>query len=242
MSLLKRLAVACIIVLSLCSAAKAGEESESGWKWRLAPMYLWAVNLQGDATIGPVSAPVNAKFSDVFNNLEGFLSANFEGVHNNRWGFIVDFSWMDISGNQGMATLNFEYIQFEVDGYYRVVTGRQTFDWLLGVRYYSHDLELIPTPVAVSEDWADPVVGARWTTPLAEKWTLSLRGDIGGFGAGSDLSWQAAGFVVFQPWKHVSIFTGVRALGVDYETGSGLDRYEYDVTTWGPVLGVNLKW
>ncbi len=153
-------------------------------------MYLWAVNLQGDASIGPAGAPVNVKFSDVFNNLEGFLSANFEGVHNNRWGFIVDFSWMDISGNQGMATLNFEYIQFEVDGYYRVVTGRQTFDWLLGVRYYSHDLELIPTPVTVSEDWADPVIGARWTTPLAEKWTLLLRGDIGGFGAGSDLSWQ----------------------------------------------------
>ena len=204
----------------------------------MAPMYLWAVNFQGDASIGPITAPVDVNFSDVFNNLEAVFTVNFEGVHNNRWGFIVDFTWADISGNQGIAALNFEYIQFEVDGYYRLVTGRQTIDLLLGVRYYSHDIELIPTPVAVSEDWADPVVGVRWMTPLGEKWTLLVRGDIGGFGAGSDLSWQAAGFVDFQPWKHVSIFTGVRALGVDYENGSGLDRYEYDVTTWGQCLGL----
>ena len=84
MVLLKRSAVVCIIVLSLCSVAKAEEESESGWKWRLAPMYLWAVNFQGDASIGPITAPVDVNFSNVFNNLEAVFTVNFEGVHNNN--------------------------------------------------------------------------------------------------------------------------------------------------------------
>ncbi len=49
----------------------------------MAPMYLWAVNFQGDASIGPITAPVDVNFSDVFNNLEAVFTVNFEGVHNN---------------------------------------------------------------------------------------------------------------------------------------------------------------
>jgi hypothetical protein len=96
MSLLKRLTVACIIVLSLCSNAKAEEESESGWEWRLAPLYLWAIQLDGTTSIGPITAPININLGDVFSDVEGVFTANFEGVHNNRWGFIVDFTWVDI--------------------------------------------------------------------------------------------------------------------------------------------------
>jgi hypothetical protein len=223
MSLLKRLTVACIIVLSLCSNAKAEEESESGWEWRLAPLYLWAIQLDGTTSIGPITAPININLGDVFSDVEGVFTANFEGVHNNRWGFIVDFTWVDISSNQGMATLDFEYIQGEVDGSYRFPMGDQTIDFLVGARYYSQDFKLTPTPVAVSEDWVDPIVGGRWTVPLSEKVTLITRGDIGGFGAGSDLTWQALALVDWQPWKHASILAGIRALYVDYETGSGLN-------------------
>lgn len=247
MVLLQRLTVVCIIVLSLCSAANAEEESESGWKWRVAPLYLWVINIEGDTSIGPITAPVEINLSDVFSDIEGVFTVNFEGVHNNRWGFIVDFTWIDISGSLGPATLDFEYIQGEVDGFYRFPMGDQSIDFLVGARYYSQDIKLAPLPVpivsvAVSEDWVDPIVGGRWTVPLSEKVTLITRGDIGGFGAGSDLTWQALALVDWQPWKHASIVAGFRALYVDYETGSGLNRFAYDATTWGPLFGFNLKW
>jgi hypothetical protein len=77
MSLLKRLTVVCIIVLSLCSNAKAEEESESGWKWRLTPLYLWVINIEGDTSIGPIMAPVEIKLSDVFSDLEAVFTVNF---------------------------------------------------------------------------------------------------------------------------------------------------------------------
>ncbi len=129
-----------------------------------------------------------------------------------------------------------------MDGFYRFPISHQSIDFLFGARYYSQDIKVPPTPVALREDWVDPIVGGRWIAPLSEKWTLLIRGDIGGFGAGSDLSWQAKALLNWQPWKHTAINAGIRALGVDYETGSGLDRFAYDATTWGPVFGVSLKW
>ncbi len=242
MSVLKRSIAVGLLVLALCSGAQAQDSADTGWKWRLAPMYLWAIQLEGDTSIGPVTAPIDINLSDVFSDVEGVFTANFEGVRNNRWGFWIDFTWVDISASEGAVTVDFEYIQAEVDGFYRVPLNRGAIDWLFGVRYYSQDLKLSPTPVSVSEDWADPIIGARWSVPFAEKWTLSLRGDIGGFGVGSDFAWQAIAIVDWQPWKHASIDGGLRALGVDYETGSGLDRFAYDATTWGPVLGFSLRW
>lgn len=250
MSTFRKLLVTGLLVNGLCAGAMANDDSEAGWKWRLAPLYLWAIQLEGDTSIGPITAPIDIKLSDVFGDLEGVFTANFEGVNNNKWGFLVDFTWVDISANEGPLTVDFEYIQAEIDGFYRVPIGRQAVDAIVGLRYLSQDFGIggLPSPpaptstVAASEDWVDPLIGARWSAQLGDKWTLSLRGDIGGFGVGSDFTWQAIAIIDFQPWKHVSIDGGLRALGVDYESGSGADRFKYDATTWGPVLGFSLKW
>ncbi len=242
MSPLKQLTTVCLVVVALCSAAKAEDGSEDGWKWRVAPLYLWAIQMEGDAAIGPPALAVDIDLSTVFDAIEGAFTANFGGIANNRWGFWVDFTWLDISGNQGLLNVEFEYMQAEVDGFYRMPTGLGAIDWLFGVRYYNQDFKLSPTPVSAAEAWADPVVGVRWNVPFADKWNLLLRGDVGVFGVGSDFTWQAVAMVDWQPWKHASIDVGLRALAVDYETGSGSDRFKYDGTTWGPVLGFSLKW
>ncbi|MBW1817507.1 MAG: hypothetical protein JRJ60_10130, partial [Deltaproteobacteria bacterium] len=88
----------------------------------------------------------------------------------------------------------------------------------------------------------DPLIGGRYLWKMADKWTMILRGDIGGFGIGSDFAWQAVGMIDFQPWKHVSFIAGYRALDMDYESGSGLDAFKYDVLMHGPVLGINFRW
>ena len=35
---------------------------------------------------------------------------------------------------------------------------------------------------------------------------------------------------------------GYKALYVDYATGSGLTRYEYDMTMYGPIFGITARW
>ena len=46
--------------------------------------------------------------------------------------------------------------------------------------------------------------------------------------------WQGAGV----EW---AILAGYRALAQDYSTGSGINRFRWDVTLQGPVLGFSMR-
>jgi len=96
-----------------------------------------------------------------------------------------------------------------------------------------------------SVDWLDPMIGARVRYAVLPGHNLFLRGDIGGFGAGSEFSWQAiAGYSFdFATYQGVT-FSGVvgyRALYVDYAQGEGRRRYEFDMLQHGPVLGLSAR-
>jgi hypothetical protein len=67
-----------------------------------------------------------------------------------------------------------------------------------------------------------------------------VRGDIGGFGAGSDLAWQAFPYVDWRIAKWGSLQAGYRWMGMDYESGSGATRFKYDMLIQGPQLGFTL--
>jgi hypothetical protein len=50
------------------------------------------------------------------------------------------------------------------------------------------------------------------------------------------------GLLDFQPWRNVAFAAGYRGLYTDYETGSGSDRFSYDATVHGPLLGIDIRW
>ena len=74
--------------------------------------------------------------------------------------------------------------------------------------------------------------------------SLILRGDVGGFGAGSDFSWQVLATYNWQLCTFgghlIDGYLGYRALSVDYSQGSGTTEYKYDVLMQGPVMGATL--
>lgn len=92
-----------------------------------------------------------------------------------------------------------------------------------------------------SRDWIDPFVGLRTRIQLTKDLMLVLRGDIGGFGVGSDFSWNAAGYFGYKVSDMISLWAGYRALGVDYKSGSGNSKFVYDMTFQGPVLGIGFR-
>jgi hypothetical protein len=98
--------------------------------------------------------------------------------------------------------------------------------------------------VDAHKDWVDPFIGARTLWSLSPKWTLTAGGNIGGFGLGSDFTWAATGLVGYN--FHLSdknkaqVFAGYRALSQDYATGSGNNKFEWDETLYGPILGLSL--
>src|SRR5210317_1924724 len=67
--------------------AKSDTSPSKDWEFSLAPMYLWAVSIDGDQTVKGNKVDLDVSFSDIWDNLNGALTFHFEGVHKQRWGF-----------------------------------------------------------------------------------------------------------------------------------------------------------
>jgi hypothetical protein len=171
-----------------------------------------------------------------------------------------------ITGTVGRTlALDVQMAIVEVGATYEVArSGSLAFDVLGGARYWYQEADLSFDVVrsidigdlervggrafarSGSVDWLDPVIGVRVRYAVAPGQELFLRGDIGGFGLGSDFSWQAIGGYGFDFGSYNGVtFSGVigyRALSVDYAEGEGRRRYEFDIVQHGPVLGVSMRW
>jgi hypothetical protein len=93
--------------------------------------------------------------------------------------------------------------------------------------------------------WIDPFIGGRLRHQFSPGQELVLTGDVGGFGVGSDFSWQLVGA---SSWDFAKTGTttwagviGYRALFVDYTKGSGFREYGYDILQHGPIIGASLR-
>ncbi len=253
---MKRIVISILLAASLVFSASvglAGEKAKEGnWDFNLAPLYVWMVDMEGDLGIGPVDTGVNVPFSDLFDNLEAIFTVHFEAMHSSNWGLFFDYNYVDVSASGTLVTppatitIDFASTLVEVGGLYRIKNGPHAFDMLGGVRYTKLEPDLTITPPGgkrgLTEDWYDPIVGVRYFYDFGNKWMLSARGDIGGFGVGSDFTWNVSALVHFQPWKNVAIVGGYRALDQDYEDGSGLNRFAYDMRLAGPLFGLNFVW
>jgi hypothetical protein len=97
-----------------------------------------------------------------------------------------------------------------------------------------------------SKTWADPILGSRMDLALGNegRWKIRFRGDFGGFGAGSEFTWNLVGGLGYE-WRfdtwQLEALLGGRALYQDFEDGSDLKRFEWDVTQYGPVVALGFK-
>jgi hypothetical protein len=139
------------------------------------------------------------------------------------------------------ADIDVDQSTFEADAGYRV---SESLTLLGGLRYVRLDAgvqltgPLVDESAAGIQDWIDPVVGARLTIPLSPRWTMSLRGDVGGFGVGSELSCQALASLRWSLSDSIGLIAAHRFVSIDYEDGRGGGRFEYDVDSAGPGVGL----
>jgi hypothetical protein len=92
-----------------------------------------------------------------------------------------------------------------------------------------------PVTASGSKIWMDPIVITRFSAVIKEKWLLQLRGDIGGFGIGSDLTWQLQAYAGYRFGKVFQLTAGYRYLSVDYDKGVDTERFVFDMDSFGPV-------
>ena len=58
--------------------AVGGNSTGGEWEYSLAPLFLWAQGIQGDASVGPTRAPLDITFKDALSNLEGTFTVHGE--------------------------------------------------------------------------------------------------------------------------------------------------------------------
>jgi hypothetical protein len=132
----------------------------------------------------------------------------------------------------------------EIDGGYRF---NENLELLVGLRYwdFENEIQLLlsnATRQATSdENWIDPLIGARLTLPIGSNWEFVARGDIGGFGIGSDFAWQATAYFDWKVGETFGVLFGYRIFDVDFEEGSGSNRSGIDLQQSGPAIGVAIS-
>lgn len=136
------------------------------------------------------------------------------------------------------------------------------FDLLGGARYWNQELDLslaVDASVDLGNlglkrsgsravarsgtlEWVDPFVGLRVRHQLSSGGELQFLGDVGGFGVGSDFTWQLFGGYAFDFWgSNLHGLVGYRALAVDY-TQDGPSKNNLDLILHGPVVGLSFRW
>jgi opacity protein-like surface antigen len=252
------------LVLAVHVPAAALTEPPSNadvWQFELTP-YILGAGLNGTTGVGSVTADVNKSFGDILKNLDAGFMAMFQ-ASKGLWMFGVDGvyfriknqaadSWQGPLGNTSTGSLEATVTEqlYQLTAGYRVLDEPTKVDVLGAARYtqLDTDLNLAATTgspllpdgsrsISGTKNWWDPVIGARVLVPLADAWALVGYADIGGFGAGSDLTYQLLAGVNWQFSKSVAAKAGYRYLYQDYKDGS----FIWDMKASGFYLGAGFK-
>jgi len=235
------------------------------WQLTVAP-YIWAVAFDGDMTVrGNRKVDIDASFEDIWDKSDSILAFNTElELHNGRFGFMLSPNYMkmgvdDVGHGIAEADVDNELLFVDAAAVVRVldwpmqslVGGEPTsvkFDAYAGVRYTRLNLEVdFDNAGSPSEDkdWWDPIIGGDATVDLTSRWFLRMRGDVGGFTAGSDFSSLAVatlGYRFSLFGNDAAVAAGYRAIFQDYDEDNGDERFEWDMTIHGPTIGLITHW
>ncbi len=244
-------------------SAEEKPDEKRGWEFKVAP-YMWFLSASGDVTVKGQESDLDLSFNDIWDELNIAAMVAFDG-RKGRWGFYGDIIAANLGKSKTVGGIRIDptvkLVWLTAGGFYRLGTWNLsnapasevptvTVDAFAGARYTYLDIKLdfknVPLPdPSGDKDWVEPLVGARAIFDLSEKWAASLDGNIGGFGIGSDFAWGAAGLIGYRfglfGKDNATVFGGYRALSQDYSDGSGDDKFEWDVTLHGPILGLSIE-
>jgi hypothetical protein len=227
----------------------------SKWTYYIEP-YILFPNMSGTVQLSTLpEVTVDANTNEIFGNLK-MGAMLYAEMSNDKWAIGSDIIYMSLAQglSPGLVIANGEVaakqFAWEVSGL------RRLNPWLevgAGLLLNSVDAEVTinrnnligggTTLInqSVSKTWVDPMVIARIKNTIGEKFVYQFRGEIGGFGIGSDLAWQMQAVAGYQFTKLFSVTGGYRIISLDYESGSGLGYFNYNIDTAGPIVRIGFS-
>ncbi len=216
----------------------SAQESD-GWNFRITP-YLWMLGMDGTTAALGNDVDVDMSFSDIVDVLNIALSANME-LSKGKFFVVLDPLWADLeapieTGGPIGGKIEVELVIADLNVGYSV---DENFGIYAGVRYYDQDITIIPNllpQIGLGDDWTDVILGFRVGGKVGEKWSFAGKLDSA-VGGDSDFAFYLQAVVLrhFGTNKHLDL--GWRYYDVDYESGSGVTRFKWDVAHSGPIIG-----
>jgi hypothetical protein len=248
--------MACILALALAPAcwgaqdiaqgpaedvAESGQQAgEAVGRVSEVAFYGWLTGVNAEVGIGPLEIAVDSSFSDNLDNLDLGVMAYYE-----TWvgesGFYLDLIHARLSDALlplGPISVEYDATQtfLEAGALLRRGTPERPVDVIVGARYTDQQSDYRLTTGmsgSRSQHWVDPIVGLRCRGPVSDKWTYSVRGDVGGFGIGSDFTWQVEGSFRYRTNPESALIIGYRYKDTHYEDAD----FTYSGTLRGPLVG-----
>ena len=231
------------------------------WEFEVAP-YLWLPAVHGDLAVRGRTADIDLDLGDrldlMFDGAKFLVAMGRAEARKGSLLFTLDVVYIGLEDEgttaRGLETeVTSQFLITEFGAGYRLgtwplspdVLPALSFDVLAGGRYVfleaGIDIDGGPrgrrVDIERDMDWIEPFVGGRFLLTLSKRITIGVRGDVGGFGVGSDFTWNLVGSVQYHLSRHIALGGGYRALDIDYTQGSRANRSGVNVLIHGPLLG-----
>ena len=230
-------------------AAKTGEDD--AWHFSVSP-YLWFPGVHGTVGANGRTVGIHASAGDLLSHFRFGLMGTVE-ARRKRLLLPLDMMWVRLGDDKALpfpnlmaATANMKGSQFILTpkvGFRLLDQEKFKIDALAGFRYWHFEENLQFTPSILnlnfssSQDWVDPIVGGRIEMALSPKLAVSVLGDVGGWGTGSQLEYQIGAFLGYKIKPKWALKVGYRYLDVDYRSGGSI----VDTAMSGVVFGVTVS-
>lgn len=233
----------------ITSVSAQSSEPDKRWKF-LTDVYLLFPNMNGETGIGDlVSVPIDADPGDIFSKLKIGGMLYFE-ARTKKWAITSDLVFMNLENevtpgtilNSGTVTANQGI--WEATGLYRLTSFLEIgAGGRLNHLKTGMDVRRNVIPAGTEEvnrsntaTWYDPILITRLTADIHDKWLFQFRGDIGGFGLGSDFTWQLQAYAGYRFSKIFQLTAGYRIISIDYDKGTDAEQFVFNIDEFGPVI------
>ncbi|HQY52510.1 MAG TPA: hypothetical protein PLD63_09085 [Ignavibacteria bacterium] len=223
--------------------------------------YVWFTSIGGTVGYGPNGEKYgfNKSFSDAVKYLK--MAAAVTGkIKYERVSFVYDISYLNLKGfgteipvsTPQILSSNWTVKQAIYDlflAYLFPSTSRTVrVDVYAGGRLWNLDVEstIIDNTSTVAKmgqytnSWFDPVIGinAEYLLSKDMKWAAWTKGDIGGFGVNSQMTWQMNAGFAYLLSPNVPLSLGFKYVGVNYDKTAR----NWTVNEYGLTLGIGYRY
>jgi len=231
-----------LLALILVPAAANAQQAPDRWTVELTP-YLWAAGLDGNTAADGTGSEIDTDYKFFsLDNLDFALGTAVE-AHKGRWGVLGDAMYVEFSDEFDRAPNSEVEISggvFDMVGLMAASNGRP-LELVFGLRYVAlkSTVDIAPVPRAEArESWLDPIIGLRYAYDFNDRWSVALRGDVGGAGISSHSSELATNVSAIFGWRisdKVTLRGGYRILQMDFDG----DDLVLDATLQGYIVGAS---